>query len=113
MRIKITKYHIFVYGLYAFEIIMLLAMLAHPARAQMSDQCLDNTTLQRNMNFSFETDTAVKNLTITKNEDCRWGCDNVTNTCAPDPVTMNMLFGGGLMALIGIIALIVRRIKQM
>lgn len=90
-------------------IIAFVLLLAAPVFASISDTCLDNITLQRNINYTFETDVNVKNLTITKNEDCQYGCDNVTNTCAPDPVSMNLWFGGGMLALLFIIGLIIRQ----
>lgn len=71
--------------------------------------CLDNTTLQRTLNYTFETDVVMKNLTITKNIDCQFGCDNVTHSCAPNPVTKNLWFGGGILALLFVIGLIVRQ----
>lgn len=71
--------------------------------------CLDNITLQKEMNYTFATDTGAKNLTITKNIDCQYGCDNVTNVCSPDPVTLNIYFAGGMFALLLIIGAIVRQ----
>lgn len=73
-----------------------------------TNECLDNTTLERSMNYTFDTGTQVRNLTITKNIDCEFGCDNVTHACAPNPVVLNAYVGGGVMGLMFVIALIVR-----
>jgi len=86
-----------------------LLLFSVPVFAKMSERCLDNITLQKTMNYTFATDTGAKNLTITKNIDCLYGCDNVTNVCSPDPATLNMWFAGGLFALLIIIGAIVRQ----
>ena len=88
--------------------IAFLLLLAAPVSAAVT-VCLDNITLQKMMNYSFDTDTSNKNLTITKNIDCQYGCDNVTNVCSPDPVTLNLYFAGGMFALLLIIGAIVRQ----
>ena len=71
--------------------------------------CLNNATLQRSYNYSITMDDSNMNITVVKQQDCQYGCDNVTNTCSPDPVERNMIFAGGMMALMLIIGAIIRQ----
>ena len=81
-------------------------------QAQSVYQCLDNITLQKSYNYSFTMDannvSNNMNMSVVKQTDCQFGCDNVTNVCSPDPATLIMWFGGVMLGLLLIIGVIVR-----
>lgn len=71
----------------------------------LAQQCLNNDTLAYEVNYTFATDTQAKNLTITKMKDCAYGCDNVTNTCAPSPTDLSMYYGLGIVGVMMIVGI--------
>jgi len=92
-------------------LIGLALILGTPAFAEMSQQCIGNITLQRDLNYTFNTGSSLKNLTITKQEDCLYGCDNVTNRCAPNPAELTWQFGIAVLGLLFVIGLIVKVLR--
>ncbi len=52
--------------------------------------CIDNITLARNLTYRITTDLNVTNITVYTTEECRFGCDNVTNVCSPSPTELNV-----------------------
>jgi len=67
-------------------VILIISILLICPVFSTTNQCLDNVTLRRNFNYTFQTDTNAKNLTITRNVDCQFGCDNVTHSCRESPI---------------------------
>lgn len=78
-------------------------------QAQTVYKCLDNTTLEHSYNYSITMDDNDMDIIVVKQQDCQFGCDNVTNVCSPAPATLNMWFAGGMFALLLIIGAIVRQ----
>lgn len=80
-----------------------LLTVTNPVLAQNTYVCLDNDTLQNSYNYSITMDDDNMNISVVKNENCQFGCDSVTNSCSPDPLTKNMYFGGGLIVLMFVV----------
>jgi len=87
--------------------VMVLLFIGTPVLAT-TRQCLDNATLQKTYNYTIVISGQTETITINREEDCQFGCDNVTHNCAPDPVMLNYVFGGGILLLLFVIALIAR-----
>lgn len=92
--------------------IVTLLLIATPVLAT-TQYCLDNITLQKTWNYTINIDSEPTTLDINREVDCQFGCDNVTHSCAPNPVQLNYVFGGGILALLFIIAGIVRIYRRM
>ncbi len=55
------------------------------------DWCADNTTLARNITFVINIDGENESTIVSYSEqDCRYGCDNVTAKCAPSPFGLDV-----------------------
>lgn len=88
--------------------ILFLLTISSVVLADSSFECLDNTTLEREYNYSITIDGVNQNITVTKNMDCMYGCDNVTNTCDPNPVDRTVYFGVLVMVLLFCMVWIIR-----
>lgn len=73
--------------------------------------CNDSENLHRYMEFTSCNATACETYNISQYTNCTFGCDNVTNQCAPDPVNLNLWFGFGILGLLMAIGVIGRLVK--
>lgn len=74
--------------------------------------CLNNVTLQSSRNYTFETDINTKNLTIIKNIDCQFGCDNATHTCRESPIREYSTYFGVIIVLLVIFGVMIKLFKR-
>ena len=69
-----------------------------------TDYCINNRTLISNI--------TVNNELITINESCRYGCDNVTNTCNFSPIIEFGIIFLGLIILIIVLWFLIKKVLR-
>lgn len=56
--------------------------------------CIDNETLQIKNVYNLTEDGNESEIIMTKDDFCRWGCDNSTHSCSPDPIKKDLTIVG-------------------
>jgi hypothetical protein len=96
---KVGKNWCFLHRCVPIALIFLLMLC--PSALAIDSVCRDASTLRIPWNYTFIHETAQHNLTVYKDMPCAYGCDNVTNRCAPNPVELNAY------AIIAVVAIII------
>jgi len=73
-------------------------------------RCLDNQTLLKNLTFNFCKDGACKLYSKVEEIKCEWGCDPVTNSCAPNPFYKWLIIVGIIAGIFLVVIFIWRRV---
>lgn len=67
------------------EKIFILTLIILTTSVFATSYCIDNSSIIKNM--------TVNNQLINISQDCVYGCDNITNSCNPNPLEANLLTG--------------------
>jgi len=76
------------------------------------DFCSGNTTISQKFNYTITTDYGIDNITIERNEDCPFGCDNVTNSCSPSPLNASLIVAGIIFLMLIVVGIIIYLYKR-
>ncbi len=84
--------------------------LGTPPLMKLSEYyCKDNTTLVKNHTFTFCEGTKCETYSIFEEIKCDWGCDPVTNSCAPNPFYKWLMVVGIIAGIFLVVIFIWRR----
>jgi hypothetical protein len=113
MSLKLTKNDAaFIMGFSVILYFFLQSLVPVFAQPQNTTQyCLDNTTLIRTINSDLTLNGVPKNLSLSENVVCQFGCDVQDNICYPNPIMKTLIPVGIGLALV-VIALIILRVLR-
>ncbi len=91
-------------ALYHKIALLIMGLLLIPHAYSQDYFCINNQTKQRSYNISI----GDNEFPIVRTELCSWGCDNVTNSCSPNPFDLYKNYGLGLLVLFIALLIIIR-----
>lgn len=90
------------------SVVMFFFLLMPISVVAISQRCVDNTTIERAYNYTFIMDGNPMDMNVTRQENCPYGCDNVTDTCAPNPAELTYGFTFLILGLLFVVGVIVK-----
>ena len=85
------------------EKIFILTLVILTTSVFATNYCIDNSSIIKNM--------TVNNQLINISQDCVYGCDNITNSCNPNPLEANLWTMGIIGGIIFLGVVFMRKIR--